>query len=482
MIDYQMQRLDFEAQLRSDIAGFYADPLGHVMYVYPWGEKGTALENEDGPDKWQRKQLSEIGAAIRDNPLISIRDAISSGHGVGKSAEVAWIAQWAMSTRPHLAGVITANTENQLNTKTWRELSIWHNRSINSHWFQWTATRYYHVNYPSTWAINAVPWSINNSEAFAGLHAEHVLMIFDEASAIPDCIWEVAEGAMTTKRAHWLVFGNPTRNSGRFRQCFTKYSHRWATRQVDSRTCKMTDKEQLQEWEEDYGEDSDFFRVRVKGEFPKQAANELINSGNVLKARKRTLLGEVFQHQPVVIGVDPARFGDDKTVIIVRQGRKILHVEAHSGLRTTQTTAHTIALRKRFAADAIFVDGIGIGAGVVDELVDAGEKVFEVTSSESADEPKKFFNKRAENWYRMSKWFDLEVDIPDIPEFTEHLCCMTYSYDYNTNQLKLPEKKDIKKELGFSPDYADALSMTFDRPIAAKELRNNSSYIPQEHY
>ena len=130
-----------------------------------------------------------------------------------------------MSTRPHPQIVVTANTREQLLKKTFRELSVWHKLLINTGWFTWTATKFYHNDHPETWFAAAVPWSAERPESFAGTHAEHVMLLFDEASGIHDVIWEVAEGAMTTAGAAWLVFGNPTRNTGRFRECFGKFAH-----------------------------------------------------------------------------------------------------------------------------------------------------------------------------------------------------------------------------------------------------------------
>ena len=253
----------WDADLTEDIAEFYDDPLGFVYYAFEWGE--GLLEGFDGPDKWQSEQLVRIGEKFQNDPETTIREAVASGHGIGKSALVAWIILWAMSTRPHLNGVITANTTTQLSTKTWRELALWHKRSINQHWFTWTATKFFHKQHPETWFCAAIPNTEHNSEAFAGLHAQHVLVLYDEASGIPDIIWEVTEGALTTPRAMWFVYGNPTRNTGRFRSCFAEDSRRWTNHQIDSRTAKMTNKKELQEWLEVYGEDSDFFRVRVKG-------------------------------------------------------------------------------------------------------------------------------------------------------------------------------------------------------------------------
>jgi len=182
-----------------------------------------------------------------------------------------------MSTRPELVGTVTANTFNQLKGKTWAELARWHRRAINAYWFKWTPTRFQLVESPQTWFIDALPWSKEASEAFAGTHAQHVLMVMDEASAIPDIIWEVAEGAMTTG-GFFFAFGNPTRNTGRFRECFGRFSHRWTTRQVDSRTAKMVNQDQIKEWLADYGEDSDFFRVRVRGVFPNVGDRQFIGT------------------------------------------------------------------------------------------------------------------------------------------------------------------------------------------------------------
>jgi len=214
-------------RLQKIMAGFYDDPLSFVKFAFPWGEDGP-LKDYDGPDKWQEDQLRYVGETIRDKPLSIIRDATASGHGVGKSADVAWIILWAMSTRPHLNGVVTANTFPQLNTKTWRELAIWHKRAINAEWFTWNATKFYHNAHPETWFVSPIANSENNSEAFAGQHGRHSLIIYDEASAIPDVIWEVSSG-VNDPRTMWFVYGNPTKNTGRFRECFGRYRDRWNT-------------------------------------------------------------------------------------------------------------------------------------------------------------------------------------------------------------------------------------------------------------
>jgi len=224
-VSAQLHRTDPQLLLVEDIAGFASDPLGYVLYAFPWGVKGGPLANKK-LRTWQRKKLAWMrdklqGGAVERGEVI--RSAVASGHGIGKSAFVAMVLMWAFDTREDTRGVVTANTERQLLTKTWPEVTKWHNMAITKHWSTITATAL-HSNDPAhekNWRIDAVPWSEGNTEAFAGMHNEgnRLILVFDEASAIGDKVWEVAEGALTDENTEilWLVFGNPTRNTGRFR-------------------------------------------------------------------------------------------------------------------------------------------------------------------------------------------------------------------------------------------------------------------------
>lgn len=455
-----------EEQLVKDIMQFYDDPLGFVMYAFPWGEPGPLEEFPDGPDEWQRDQLMSIAQKVKTDPLGTIRDATSSGHGVGKSAETSWVVLWAMSTRPHLAGWVTANTQQQLRGKTWRELAVWHKRAINAHWFTWTASRFYQNDNPVTWGIDAIPWTEHNSEAFAGLHAEHVLMIMDEASGIADVIWEVAEGAMTTPRAMWFTYGNPTKNTGRFRECFGKNAHRWRHTQIDSRTAKMTNKKQIEEWKEDYGEDSDFFRVRVRGEFPHTSSRQLISSKAVEDARRADLPQADFIYAPVHIGVDVARFGDDESVISARQGRKHREMKDFRGLDNIQIASEAAAMFRRYQEQgcvmgAIFVDGIGLGSGVVDYLSALKYPVIDVNVGRAAEEDKRYMNKRMEIWARLKEWIEKGADILDDSELADQLVSIEYDYIVQRDVMRLESKEHMKERGLSSPDRAESIALTF---------------------
>jgi len=458
-----------EQQLTKQIRSYFDDPLGFVNYVFPWKAEGTAFEHEDGPDAWQEDILRELSDKCRGSLEDSIQIAVASGHGIGKSALVAWIILWFISTREHPQLVVTANTKTQLTTKTWRELSKWHNLAINKHWFTWTATKFYAVDHPSTWFASAIPWSEHNSEAFAGTHEKYVLVIFDEASAVHDSIWEVASGAMTTLGAMWIAFGNPTQNTGRFKECFKngRFAHRWITRQIDSRTCKKTNKKQLEEWVDDYGEDSDFVRVRVKGEFPRASNAQLISNEVVDIARSRDHHPDVYRHMPITIGCDIARYGDDQTVILVRQGAKIIEVKKFRELSTMQSASHIAATEDEYRSLSrdiiVFVDIVGLGAGTYDRLVELGRNPIGVNGGSSPADRKRYFNLRAEMWCNTRTWLRDVGQLPKDDELKDDLTGVQYGFSAS-GQIQLEKKEDMKKRGLRSPDCGDALAMTHAYP------------------
>jgi hypothetical protein len=391
------------------------------------------------------------------------------------SAVVAWIICWAMSTRPNLVGVVTANTVAQLEGKTWRELALWHKRMVNHHWFEWTATRFKHRDSPETWRVDAVPWREENPEAFAGLHGEHVLVMFDEASAVADIIWEVAEGAMTTPGAIWCVFGNPTRNEGRFRNCFEggKFAHRWNQFKVDSRTAKAANKRQIEDWRIDYGEDSDFFRVRVRGEFPRTAGNQFFDMEKVAEAAARE--PEYDDGAALVMGCDVARFGDAETVIRFRRGRDAKTIPAfrYRGLDTMQSAQAIANLIDEWKPDACFVDETGVGAGVVDRLKQLGYRVIGVMASGKVKDSTRFNNRRIESYDAVRQWVDEGGCLPNEPEILDQFAQQTFSYDLLGRYQQLLDKNTARKQGMASPDDLDALALTFAEPVARKDIRRN---------
>jgi hypothetical protein len=432
--------------------------------------------------------LGELGRRLREGGelglLLPVLMARASGHGVGKSTVAAWILHWGLSTMPDARVVMTANTDTQLRTKTWPEVTKWLRLAINSHWFRATATAVYSVDpaHERLWRADAIPWSEENTEAFAGLHnkGRRVILIFDEASAIADKIWEVSEGALTDEDTEivWLAFGNPTRNTGRFRECFGQFRHRWDCGHIDSRQVEGTNKQQLDQWVRDYGEDSDFVRIRVKGIFPHAGSMQFIPSDLAEGAARADR--EIFRErdEPVRMGVDVARFGDDASVIRFRQGRDARSIPPIK-LRNIDTMALAARIADesaRYKVDAIFVDGGGVGGGVVDRCRQIGLKVTEVQfggrsdrAQVDQDRPVGYANKRAEIWGAMRDWLPGGA-IDNDPELIADLIGIEYGYVLRDGRdaIQLERKEDMKRRGLASPDNADALALTFAYPVVAR--------------
>jgi hypothetical protein len=325
----------------------------------------------------------------------------------------------------------------------------------------------------TTWRIDRVTWSERNTEAFQGLHNQgrRLVLVFDEASAIADPVWEASEGALTDEGTEivWLVLGNPTRNTGRFRECFGARKARWRTRQIDSRRVPGTNKAQIERWIADYGVDSDFVRVRVKGVFPRAGNAQFIASDLVEAAAIREARATV--HDPMVLGVDVARHGDDMTVIWPRRGR-----DARSWppirLRIAdlmQVAARVAEQARELKAEAIFVD-MGMGAGVVDRLGQLGvPHVHGIEFGAAPDgiaiggETGRYANKRAEMWGNLRSWLKYGA-IPDDAEIKSDLAGPHYGFNVR-DEIQLERKDDMKRRGLASPDLADALALTFAYPV-----------------
>ena len=468
--------INIEEQLEIDLARYALDPFGFVQYAYPWGEKGTVLEDETGPDEFQERILKDIGHALQHRWVMNegvkvdcetgIYVAVSSGHGIGKSTLMAWLDDWWMSTKPFCRIVTTANTESQLKTKTWAEKAKWHRMLINAHWFDWSATSFKKLGAPDVWRSDAIPWSEHRPQAIAGTHEKYVMVKYDEASEIPDIIWETSEGAMTDAVGIklWVVFGNPTKNTGRFRECFGKDRTRWIKYNIDSRTSKRTDKKLIEHWAKLYGDDSDFFRVRVKGEFPRTGSTQFIGNELVEGAAGKVIHPNEYITRTKILGIDIARFGDDQTVICKRQGLACFGLEKFRGLNT-QTCAGYIAERiNKWRPDGIMLDMGNTGAAVYDLLDEWGYKITQVWFGAAADKPGEYFNKRVEMWGKMRDWLRMGGSIPDDTELKDDLIGPEYMFS-SKEQFQLERKQDMKKRGLASPDAGDALAVTFAYPV-----------------
>lgn len=486
-------RADTEAALATLVAEFYDDPYGFVMAIFPWGEptlpdgRPNALADKTGPEAWQADLLKQLGEHIRENierkamglDYVVGRFACTSGHGVGKSALVAWLILFFMSTRADTRGVVTANTANQLETKTWPELAKWLNLALNQHWFRWTATKLEFALYPEdkrkNYVIDALTVSEQNTEAFAGLHNEGkcVLAIFDEASGIFKKLWEVVDGALTDGEAFHFAFGNPTRPDGDFAEIYDEESSvypLWKRYQVDSREVSHTNKQALQDIITKYGEDSDEARIRVYGQFPRQSFDSFIGRHITTAAVERELYPD--SGAALIMAVDVAHKGRDYSVIGWRQGR-----DARSRPQLTMHRLDTVRLEEvivneamKYKPDAICIEAVGPGIGIIDRLRARNFRVTAVYPGAAATRFEVYANKRAELWAEMRDWLWEEGCIEDDPVLIRELTGVGYGIERRTEKV-IMESKDSIKERGLpSPDHADTLMLTFAAKVARRDM------------
>jgi hypothetical protein len=478
---------DRDVVLAERCAKLRHDPLAWVQQFFPWKEQGI-LEREPGPEQWQADLLGHLGTELAAGRS-PIRVAVRSGHGVGKSSLMGMVRGWSMSTTADTRGIVTANTGAQLAGKTLPEFSKWHHLQLNAHWFDGSQVYRYALDPKrrDTWRFDAVTWSAENPAAFAGLHnaGRRIVLMFDEASEIPGVIWEVAEGALTDLDTEiiWLAFGNPTQASGRFNACFGRDRRLWKTFEIDARSVRRTNKVEIAGWIEAYGEDSDFVRVRVKGQAPRTGSMSLIGADLVEEAMARVPGPSITD--PLVLGVDVARFGDDASVIYRRRGydgRTWAPIK-YRGLDTMQLAARVVQQAEEDKPDAIFVDETGVGAGVVDRvrqlMVHSGVTVLGVNFGSASDRAglvgvgaadERYANKRAEIWGAVREWLRRGGCIPADNELRDDLVGPQYGFNARM-EIQLERKEDMKKRGLSSPDIGDALALTFAYPVLGSRMK-----------
>lgn len=465
-------------QIIEDIASFTDDPLGFVYYSYPWGENETELNDVERPRKWQEEFFRDLGEHLQnpDTRFEPFLYSVASGHGVGKSALIGMLINWGLSTCEDCKVVLTSNTETQLRTKTMPEVSKWFRLSINNDWWIVTATSVFTKDkkHQKTWRADAVPWSKTNTEAFAGLHnkKKRIILIFDEASAIDDKVWEVAEGALTDEETEiiWIAFGNPTRNTGRFRECFRKYKHRWHNKQIDSREVEGTNKDQIQKWIDDHGLNSDFVKVRVRGIFPAQSFKQFISTNDADEALQRELKPEQYNFAPKILTLDPAWEGDDECAFGLRQGNHFQILDTiPKNDNDLEMAAYLARLEDEHEVDAVFLDA-GYGTGIYS----AGKTMkrdWKLVWFGGKSSDKGCMNKRAEMWRDCRNWLKEGGSIPNDPILHQELISPE-TVPRGDGKIQIESKKDMKSRGIPSPNRADALVLSFAYPVNKKQKRD----------
>ena len=460
------------------------DPLSFVMFAFPWGEPNTPLANHKGPRRWQREILREMAEHIRANKpreaFEVFRAAVAAGRGIGKSALVSWLVLWMLTTRIGSSVMVSANSEQQLRSITWGELTKWTAMVINAHWWEISATKLTPAAWLTTlverdlkkgsryWGAEGRLWSEENPDSYAGLHnSDGVLLIFDEASGIPDAIWDVAQGFFTENTPHrfWMAFSNPRRAQGYFYECFNAKRAFWRTRNIDARTVEDTDKAVYEQIIAEYGEDSPQAKIEVYGEFPTTGDDQFIAPSLVDAAMKRPKYKD--PEAPIVVGVDPARSGADSTVIVVRQGRDLIDIRRYRGDDTMTVVGHVIEAIEEYKPTLVVMDEGGLGYGILDRLTEQRYKVRGVNFGWKAKNQVMWGNKRAEIWGAMRDWLK-SASLPADRQLKSDLTGPKTKPD-SSGTIFLESKKDMKSRGLASPDAADALAVTFAYPVASRQ-------------
>lgn len=470
---------------------FRENPLLFVMWNFPWGQKGTPLEHFKGPREWQRRELQAIADHIKENkariargesPLV-YKLCVASGRGIGKSALVSWLVLWFLSSHYGSTTIISANTDSQLSEKTFGEIGRWLALSLNSYFFEanqksikpaaWyekllreemkIGTNYYYAN--------GVLWNPEAPEAFAGAHSQiGMMVVFDESSQIPEPIWTVARGFFTENIPFrfWLNFSNPRSASGPFFDAFQDEDNGWNTRSINSLDVEGIDASELKEIIRKYGADSDEAKVEVYGLFPSHGDKQFISRSIVEEACKREVTNyEKFE--ALVMGVDPARYGSDSTVIRFRQGRDARSIPPieFKGLDNMAVVKEITQLVFQYNPDAIFIDSGG-GAGIIDRLKELGYKPTEVIFGSISGE-QHLYDHRTEMWAKLRDWLPTGM-IDDHRKLKIDLTSPLKLLVGRESKEKLESKEEMRRRGVKSPDHADALALTFHCQVARKDL------------
>ena len=470
-----------DGELADLCAECHDDPLMFVLTFFPWGD--GALAGHDGPDAIQREFLSSLGQEVRKRrfdgrtPVMPVLMAESSGHGTGKSAMGAWIAWWILSTRPGSQGTVTAGTFQQLSERTWAAILRWGKLCATAPWVDAQSMGIYAKSDPENWKVMAQTCSDENAQSFAGQHAADSTSwyLFDEASAVPESVWDVAiRGGLTDGEPMFFAWGQMERNSGRFYEiCFGAQSHRWNVRTVDSRQSRFTNKEWLEQTISDYGEDSDECRVRIFGLPPRASELQFIDRGRIQDAVRRQV--EVLRDEALICGFDVSGGGSAWNVWRFRRGldaRAIppVRLTGEQGRdRSVLVGVSAEILRSRFGGrqvDMMFIDA-AFGAAICERLATLGfmHRVMEVNFGAPVGN-KLYANQRAVMWDQMKDWL-LRGAIDDDAKLKHGLGAPGYHRRAGNNALVIEAKAEMQKRGEASPDDADALALTFAYPVQA---------------
>jgi len=403
---------------------------------------------------WQKKLMMAVARGAR-------RISVRAGHGVGKSALCAFVVIWFMVCRYPQKTIITAPTAGQLFDALFVELKYWINKLPPPirQLFETYSDRITLKASPEGSFVSARTSSPERPEALAGVHADHVLLICDEASGIPEAVFEAASGSLSSFNATMILIGNPTRLEGLFFRTHHQLKSDWHTAHVSCVDNPLVADDFIRQIADTYGSDSNAYRVRVLGEFPRTGDDNLIPLELVESAMARDVVLDRFV--PLRYGVDIARYGSDRTVLCKRKGNVVVEIKWWSASDLMETTGKILHEMVADNPDEVCIDAIGMGAGVADRLREQGYNVRDVNVAETTAVNMQANRLRDDLWLSVRDWLNTRVvKLPKDDELKAELIGPTYSFVSN-GKIKVEGKSEMKKRGLRSPDKADALALTF---------------------
>lgn len=430
---------------RRNPVAFVRDVLS-VQYIEPWQEK--ALMDLADPHK---------------SPHMSIR----SGHGVGKSAFLSWCILWYTATHFPCKVPCTAPTSHQLEDVLWGELALWRRKMKYglADLFEVTSDRMYLKLAPEECYATARTARRENPDALQGFHSENLMFVVEEASGVPDEIFQPLEGALSTPGARSIMAGNPTRVRGYFYDSHHKNRAQFNTIRVSCEDSSRVSPNYINKMKMQYGEESNVYRVRVLGEFPLEAADVLIPLSIVEPAKYRDV--EQTLVKPIW-GLDPARYGECLTALAKRQGNHLLEpVRTWGNINLMETVGRVVYEYESTPVEdrpyEIIVDVCGLGAGVVDRLAELDIPVVGINAGEAPPrgDAKRLSKMRDWLWWQAREWFQgLNVHIPEDEYLISELVDVHYTLS-SSGKIIVESKRDMLDRGVPSPDRADAFNLTF---------------------
>jgi phage terminase large subunit len=442
------------------------------------------------------EQQVEALLAITKTKRLSIR----SGHGCGKDCVAVWLAQWFMTTRPFAKVVVTAPTGRQLRDVFFSEFSKWLRQSDVAEEFVVQKDIAFHRESQKEWWLRLISPSVratreDQAETLAGIHADHLLIIADEASGIPEPTFVPLEGAMTSPDNKAILIGNMTKNKGYFYDTHFNVDIRrdWTTLHWDSRESTIVDKSMPEYFARKYGVDSNVFRIRVEGNPPLEDENTLIPLWTALQCIGNEV--EVAEDEPLYLGVDVARYGNDASIILPRQGLKVHPWETFHKLNTIDLGGFIVQTYQDMDASGVAIDVIGVGAGVSDWLQKHNLKnLYQINVSNSSSDLEKYDRLRDELWVKVRENCLLGLySFPDVKvageteslgqQLASELSSVRYKFNKHGGYV-VESKKDMKARGVESPNIADALCLTeyFANKATRVFAKDKSSIYPQRRF